>query len=158
MSTTDDVFVLHGLLNHFVNSGNRLYCAFVDFTKAFEYVNRAVIWYNIIKIGIRGKILNVIKPMYELVKSRVKLNDVVSEGFESNLGVRQGEYLSPFLFAVYLNDLEEVSIQQGCDGIDIGIIKLVLLLYADNTILFAASAEELQINLDILHDIVIDGN
>ena len=46
---------------------------------------------------------------------------MVSEGFESNLGVRQGECLSPFLFAMYLNDLEEVYIQKGCDGIDIGL-------------------------------------
>ena len=46
---------------------------------------------------------------------------MVSEGFESNLGVRQGECLSSFLFAMYLNDLEEVYIQKGCDGIDIGL-------------------------------------
>lgn len=77
---------------------------------------------------------------------------MVSEGFESKLGVRQGECLSPFLFAMYLNDLEEVYIQKGCDGIDIGLIKLFLLLYADDIILFAASAEELQMSLDILHD------
>ena len=50
--------------------------------------------------------------MYEHVKSRVKINNVVSEGFESNLDVRQGECLSPFLFAIYLNDLEEVFIQK----------------------------------------------
>ena len=123
MSTTDNIYVLHGLINHFKNRGNRLYCAFVDFTKAFDYVNRDVIWYKLIKIGVRGKILNVIKSMYEHVISRVKINNVVSEGFESNLGVRQGECLSPFLFAMYLNDLEDVYIQKGYDGIDIGLIK-----------------------------------
>ena len=152
MSTTDNIYVLHGLINHFINRVNRLYCAFVDFTKAFDYVNRDVIWYKLIKIGVRGKILNVIKSMYEHVKSRVKINNVVSEGFESNLGVRQGECLSPFLFAMYLNDLEDVYIQKGYDGIDIGLIKLFLLLYADDIILFAASADELQMSLDILHD------
>ena len=93
--------------------------------------------------------------MYEHVKSRVKINNVVSEGFESNLGVRQGECLSPFLFAMYLNDLEDVYIQKGYDGIDIGLIKLFLLLYADDIILFAASAEELQMSLDILYIIYI---
>ena len=46
MSTIDNIYVLHGLINHFINRGNRLYCAFVDFTKAFDYVNRDVIWYN----------------------------------------------------------------------------------------------------------------
>ena len=89
--------------------------------------------------------------MYEHVKSIVKINNVVSEGFESNLGVRQGECLSPSLFVMYLNDLEEVYIQKGCNGIDIGLIKLFLLLYADDIILFAASAVELRMSLDILH-------
>ncbi|MEW8542097.1 MAG: reverse transcriptase family protein, partial [Candidatus Thiodiazotropha sp.] len=152
MSTTDNIFVLHGLINHFINSGNKLYCAFVDFTKAFDYVNRDVIWYKLIKIGVRGKILNVIKSMYEQVKSKVKLNNAVSEGFESMLGVRQGECLSPFLFAMYLNDLEEVYIHKGYEGIEIGMVKLFLLLYADDIILFAATAEELQSSLDILYD------
>ena len=32
---------------------------------------------------------------------------IISTGFELNFGVRQGEYLSPFLFAICLNDLED---------------------------------------------------
>ena len=70
MSTIDNIYVLYGLKNHFINRGNRLYCAFVDFSKAFDYVNRDVIWYKLIKIGVRGEILNVNKSMYEHVKSK----------------------------------------------------------------------------------------
>lgn len=40
MSTIDDVFVLHCLLTHVLNQGKKLYCAFVDFAKAFDYVYR----------------------------------------------------------------------------------------------------------------------
>ena len=64
MSTTDNIFILHGVINNFLNYGLKLYCAFVDFTKAFDYINREVIWYKLIKIGVRGKILNVIQSMY----------------------------------------------------------------------------------------------
>ena len=82
----------------------------------------------------RGKILNVIKSMYQNVKSKVKLNNSLSDGFECNLCVRQGECLSPFLFAMYLNDLEEEFINKGSEGIDIDMLKLFLLLYADDII------------------------
>ena len=57
MSTVDDVFVLHCLLTHVLNQGKKLYCAFVDFTKAFDYVVRDNLWYKMIKLGIRGRIL-----------------------------------------------------------------------------------------------------
>ena len=68
------------------------------------------------------------------------------------LGVRQGECLSPFNFAMYLNDLEKEFRLKGSDGIDIGMLKIFLLLYADDIILFAQSSEELQNSLDTLFE------
>ena len=67
------------------------------------------------------------------------------------MGVRQGELLSPFLFAMFLNDIEEHLILNGFNGIDMYMTKLFLLLYADDTVIFADSAEELQKGLDVLH-------
>ena len=54
--------------------------------------------------------------MYKHVKSKVKINNSISIGFECNLGVRQGECLSPFLFAMYINDLEEEFHLKGSEG------------------------------------------
>ena len=34
MSTTDNVFILNSLISHVLNKNEKLYCAFVDFTKA----------------------------------------------------------------------------------------------------------------------------
>ena len=90
--------------------------------------------------------------MYQNVKSKVKYDNSISSSFECSLGVRQGECLSPFLFAMYLNDLEDEFYLKGSDGIDIGVLKIFLLLYANDIIIFARSAEELQNNLDHLHE------
>ena len=54
MSTIDNVFVMHGLLSHILNQGDKLYCAFVDYTKAFDYIVRENLWYKMIKYGLRG--------------------------------------------------------------------------------------------------------
>ena len=149
MGTTDNLFVLHGLISHALNKNEKLFCAFVDFTKAFEYVVRDILWYKLIKLGVRGKILNVVMSMYNHIKSRVKVDCNISVGFNCNFGVRHGERLSPFLFAMYLNDLEDEFYLKGSTGVDIGMLKLFLLLYAHDTIIFANNAQELQTNLDI---------
>ena len=118
------------------------------FTKVFDYGVRDVIWYKLIRLGVRGKILNVIMSMYKRVKSKVKVNNDISIGFECNLGVGQGKCLSLFLFAMYVNDLEHEFQLKGGEGIDIGMLKIFLLLYADDKTIFASSAEELQTNLN----------
>ena len=51
-----------------------------------------------------------------------------------------------------LNDLEDEFYLKCSNGIDIGMLKIFLLLYADDIIIFARSAEELQNNLDHLHE------
>ena len=63
MGTVDNMFVLHGIISHMLNEGKRPYCAFIDFTKAFDYVVRDNHWMKLIKLGIRGNILNIIKSM-----------------------------------------------------------------------------------------------
>ena len=49
---------------------------------------------------------NVILNMYNDVKSCITYNNCKSTYFSCDIGVRQGENLSPFLFALFLNDLQ----------------------------------------------------
>ena len=105
--TTDHIFSLHGLISHDLNNNKKLFCAFIDFSKAFDYVVRDNLWYKLIKLGIRGKILNIITSVYEHVKSRFKFNNEKSKDFVCHTGVRQGECLSTFLFSIFINDLED---------------------------------------------------
>ena len=107
MSTTDNVCILHGLISHMLNQGKKLFCAFIDFKKIFDYVVRNNLWFKLIKIGLRGNILDIIRSMYDSVKSRVKYENMLSNEFSCVLGVRQGECLSPFLCSMFLNNLED---------------------------------------------------
>lgn len=95
--------------------------------------------------------LKVIQSIYSNVKSRVKYNNEISSDFECYLGVRQGESLSPFLFSMYLNDIEHEFYASNMTSIDLGSIKLFLLLYADDITLFSETPEGLQEGLNTLH-------
>ena len=55
---------------------------------------------------INGKCYKLIKNLYLNIKSFVTVNGERSMLFPCDIGVRQGENLSPLLFSIYLNDLE----------------------------------------------------
>jgi hypothetical protein len=55
--------------------------------------------------------------MYQNIKSRIVYNGKVSNYFECNNGVRQSENLSPFLFSLYLNDLEKILDENNAIGL-----------------------------------------
>ena len=115
----------------------------------FDYVVRDSLWYKLIKLGIRGRMLNIILGMYSCTKYFVKIHGSLSEPFLCENGVRQRECISPFLFAIYINDLEETLIVKGIKGIDIGIVTLFLLLYTGDIVLLAENTD------DTLHDYCI---
>ena len=68
--------------------------------------------------------------------------NIKSEYFASMPGVRQGENVSPLLFSMYINDLEEYLLANGNNFIDFkdemcySYVKLLVLLYADDTIVY----------------------
>ena len=56
-----------------------------------------------------GKLLNVVKNMYDKAKSCVKIENLYSDYFLCNIGARQGYNLSPLLFALFINDFPHYS-------------------------------------------------
>ena len=93
--------------------------------------------------------------MYAQIKSCVFLNGEKSDFFISARGVRQGENLSPLLFSLFVNDIENEFLKHGCSYINIdahwdNFIRLLILMYADDTIILADSKENLQLALNAL--------
>ena len=165
-STIDHVFALKTIIDYYLQKRKRLYCAFIDYKKAFDLIDRKYMWLKMIKAGVNGKVLNVVKSLYNHAKSCISSNGKMSDFFTCNVGVRQGENLSPLLFAVYLNDFQE-HIAKSYPGLkllsdDLSSIlqdeelenfsKLFCLLYADDSIILAESPEELQVALDAVQD------
>ena len=104
--------------------------------------------------------------MYENAKSCVKQGQALSNFFSCEVGVRQGENLSPLLFAIYLNDFEH-SVSRKYKGLDMltgeihnnlcdddveVFLKMYVLLYADDTIVMAETPEDLQSALNAACD------
>ena len=113
---------------------------------------RKGLWYKLDQYNINGKCLQLIKNMYANIKSRIMNTEGTSAYFACLNGVRQGENLSPFLFSIFLNDLEHYFSINHIPGIECEInendmyvfLKVFLLLYADDTVIFGEDASDLQ--------------
>ena len=81
----------------------------MDYSKAFDTVNRAALWSKLLSKGIGGKLIKSIYSMYNNAKSCISMSGKTSGYFVYETGVRQGENLSPLLFSIFLSDLRDYS-------------------------------------------------
>ena len=151
-STMDNIAVLNHLIKKKRSKkGGKLFACFIDFEKAFDSIDRNILWGKLEKMGLDGKFVRMLKCMYECVEMRVKVGmNGVSESFFADRGVRQGCKLSPLLFALFINDLpsffEDVAMHSPfVQGVDIRV-----LLFADDVVLIGESSVGLQRGLDKL--------
>ena len=65
--------------------------------------------------------------------------------FNCNVGVRQGENLSPFLFSIFLNDLESHFLANSLSGIRLEAENDEFIrLYADDTVIYSDNESDMQ--------------
>lgn len=91
--------------------------------------------------------------MYANDSAAVRTSEGISEVFRCLLGVKQGCPLSPALFGLYIDGLEEHLLQTaGIDAPTLSALRQMvpLLLYADDLILISTTAKGLQRQLDAL--------
>uniref|UniRef100_T1IUS7 Reverse transcriptase domain-containing protein n=1 Tax=Strigamia maritima TaxID=126957 RepID=T1IUS7_STRMM len=143
-STRDHLFTLNSLIENRFRKKGKLYVLFLDFKVAFDSIDRTKLFEKIWKIGIRGHMFSMIKKIYEETSSCVRTAKGLTEMFWTNLGVRQGCPLSPVLFAIFLNDLEDNWIKWNMGGTLCGRWKLYCLKFADDVAIIAESAVGLQ--------------
>ena len=120
-----------------------VYAAFVDFKKAFDSVDRCLL------LECLRKRFNVGGHIFELIKALMSLNTVTirngltdSGPITQSVGVVQGDSLSPYLFILFIDDLNEALANEA---------NVQLHLYADDLLVTATTTEELQKALDKLH-------
>ena len=112
------------------------------------------LWFKILNMGGSCKIVKMVQAKYSSVKSCVRTytsNNVNSAYLDSFMGVKQGEPMSPFLFICFINDIYTFIKDGSFDIVNIDELHLLILLFADDTVLFSYSKEGLQFQLNQLY-------
>ena len=79
-----------------------LYVCFIDLQKAYDSVDRELLWKVLTRFGVPTKMLRIIRNFHDGMRARVRTDDgELSEWFDVTQGLRQGCVLSPLLFNVF---------------------------------------------------------
>ena len=149
-SCLEHIFSLTTLVKHKLVSKRPVYACFIDAKKAFDRVNRTLLQYRLLCLGVTGRMYNAIKSLYQNVTSCVRINGYYTDWFDVAIGVKQGCLLSPLLFALFIDDL--CTKLKGLSlGVQFGVEKLSLLLYADDIVILAENAQDLQVMLNVVY-------
>ncbi|MEW8547636.1 MAG: reverse transcriptase family protein, partial [Candidatus Thiodiazotropha sp.] len=149
-STIDHLTTLTTIIETRKLKRQSTFAAFIDFKKAYDGIDRNILFSKLNEIGVTGKMYKVLSSIYENIKCCVKINGFNTDWFSVNCGLKQGCSLSPILFNFYINDLI-TELSQLDLGVNIGRDKVCILVYADDVVLLAETEEELQCLLDSLN-------
>ena len=95
-SCCDQIATLRIIVKQTLEWNTGLYLVFVDFEKAFDSVDREVLWKILRHYGIPEKIMRMIRVFYDGFQARVLHDGDTTEPFSMSTGVRQGCLLSLF--------------------------------------------------------------
>ena len=142
-SCEDHAFALSSVISSRMDQNKPTFVAFIDFAKSFDWVDRELLLYKLLRSSIDGPFYFAIKSLYTKTRSSIKVNDDLSNWFETKCGVRQGDVLSPTLFNIFINDLS-TELNSLRIGITLGDDRISHMLYADDLTLMAENENDLQ--------------
>ncbi|KAK3570383.1 hypothetical protein QTP86_019253 [Hemibagrus guttatus] len=137
-STTDAIFALRILMEKYRDGQKELHCVFVDLEKAYDRVPREELWYCMRKSGVAEKYVRVVQDMYERSRTVVRCAVGQTEEFKVEVGLHQGSALSPFLFAIVMDQLSEEVRQESP----------WTMMFADDIVICSESREQVEENLE----------
>ena len=133
--TVDHMFILTTLIDKYVKKlKSPLYVCFLDFKKAYDSVWRQALLYKLLRLNINRLFFNILKSMYGNNEMCVRVsNSHRSHFFISNVGVRQGDAISPILFNLYVSDFQSyIGFDTDAPLLDTSFVNY--LMYADDLV------------------------
>ena len=172
----DQLFALRLLQEEAMAARLPLYAAFVDLAKAFDSIQRPLLYMMFRALGLPALVVELFESMYGATTCAVRVGAAVGERFSTSVGVQQGCLSGSWAFCLYIHfcmepimgDLAELGVRivyrlrdgRRVDAASVALrgaragalhFMLAVLFIIDDTTLVADSAAELQRGLELLY-------
>ncbi len=159
-STIDQVFILKTVMEKCREFNKPLNMCFVDIQKAYDSVNRELLWKICRHYGVTEKIVKLLQLIHKNTRAKVRINGELSDSFDTENGVLQGGIPSCILFNIFFDlIIRKVMEEAAVNGIRFGYgsndfyhankekhvdFEVLNLMYADDLVATCNSLDDLE--------------
>ena len=148
--TRNAIYVLRTLGERCREVNVNLYCCFIDYIKAFDRVKHNILFEILSERDLNDKDLRLEQDLYFNQHAVIKLDNDLSGEVPIEIGVRQGDVLSPDFFSIYSEMITRCLDEKN--GVSMNGVNLNNIRYADDTVLVATTEKDLQNLLDVVNE------
>jgi hypothetical protein len=164
--TVDAIFTLRSLSAAHAEYKQCMAVAFVDYSKAYDCINRAALWKVLKLYKVHPHIIDLLEDLHTNTAAAVRLAGKIGDEFPVSSGVRQGCVIAPTLFNVFIDHIVRKALDMMPEGAGVSVVtraggtvlsssveRIVMLMYADDLCLFSHDPAQLALMLKILDEV-----
>uniref|UniRef100_I3KYI1 Reverse transcriptase domain-containing protein n=1 Tax=Oreochromis niloticus TaxID=8128 RepID=I3KYI1_ORENI len=145
----ENLAILNGMIRTSKRKLLPLAVVFIDFAKAFDSVSHKHIAEVLTRMGVDEHLRDLIRDSYRNCSTTIRAGKTATPPIRLNVGVKQGDPLSPLLFNLALDPLLRTLDVEG-RGFDVGGQRVTSFAFADDLVLVSDSWAGMDRNLRIL--------
>ena len=142
--TIKSIYLLRRLMERYKKKKKVLNMISIDLEKAYDRVHREVIWWVLEKKRVTKRYIELVKDTYDRAIIIVKTTIGETSEFPITVGLHQGSALSPYLFALVMDELT-MHIQDNIPW---------CMLFADDIVLIDETKSGVNAKLDIWREVL----
>jgi hypothetical protein len=101
----ETIFLIRQLMERYREQKKDMHMIFINMEKTYDKVTRNIMWWTLQKHKVSSKYITLIKDMYDNVVTSIRISDRDTNGFPINIGLHQGSALSPYIFALVMDEV-----------------------------------------------------
>src|SRR5207245_4451541 len=142
-SCSHAIYTVRKTVETFCSQGSTANLCSLDISKAFDKINHLKLFSKLINRKVPIELIVMLKCWYSKIQCCVRWGNSLSRLVKLTAGVRQGGILSPYLFAMYVNDIL-VNLKNCQLGCHIKGFCFNSVMYADDLIILTISITDMQ--------------